>query len=38
MPKPLPDIDSLPHALYRAEQVRALDRAAIEGHGITGRE
>ena len=38
MPKPLPDIDSLPHALYRAEQVRALDRAAIEGHGIPGRE
>jgi len=30
--------ESLPDALYRAEQVRALDRAAIEGHGIAGYE
>jgi len=28
--------DQLPHALYRAAQVRALDRAAIETHGIPG--
>ncbi|MGQ0656616.1 MAG: NAD(P)H-hydrate dehydratase [Chromatiales bacterium] len=27
----------LPLSLYRAEGVRALDRAAIEGHGIPGR-
>ncbi|MCP3866838.1 MAG: NAD(P)H-hydrate dehydratase [Gammaproteobacteria bacterium] len=26
----------LPHALYRAEQVRNLDRAAIDGQGIPG--
>ena len=29
---------ALPYALYRAEQVRALDRAAIETHGIPGIE
>ena len=34
----MPDTDRLPHALYRAEQVRALDRAAIEDHGIPGAE
>ncbi|MCB1878042.1 MAG: NAD(P)H-hydrate dehydratase [Chromatiales bacterium] len=26
----------IPYALYRAEQVRALDKLAIEGHGIPG--
>lgn len=36
--RPMPDTDRLPHALYRAEQVRALDRAAIEVHGIPGIE
>jgi len=30
--------DRLPYALYRAEQVRELDRAAIENHGIPGAE
>jgi NAD(P)H-hydrate epimerase len=29
---------SLPTELYRAKEVRALDRAAIEGHGIAGYE
>jgi NAD(P)H-hydrate epimerase len=29
-------MESLPDALYRAEQVRALDHAAIEDHGIAG--
>ncbi|EXJ16471.1 NAD(P)H-hydrate dehydratase [Imhoffiella purpurea] len=33
----IPERDRLPHALYRAEQVRALDRVAIEVHGIPGR-
>ena len=28
----------LPYALYRAEQVRALDRCAIDRHGIPGTE
>jgi NAD(P)H-hydrate epimerase len=32
----MPDAPGLPHALYRAEQVRALDRTAIETHGIPG--
>ncbi len=32
----MPATDQLPHALYRAEQVRNLDRAAIEGQGIPG--
>ena len=32
----MPAADQLPHALYRAEQVRNLDRAAIEGQGIPG--
>ncbi|HYN78531.1 MAG TPA: NAD(P)H-hydrate dehydratase [Lamprocystis sp. (in: g-proteobacteria)] len=36
MDRPLPDRPGLPHALYRAAQVRALDRAAIETHGIPG--
>lgn len=34
----MPDSRVLPHALYRADQVRALDRAAIESHGIPGIE
>jgi len=36
MYRPLPDKGRLPHALYRAEQVRELDRCAIEDHGIPG--
>jgi NAD(P)H-hydrate epimerase len=31
-------IQPLPYALYRAEQVRALDRCAIERHGIPAAE
>ncbi len=38
MTRTLPDSPGLPHALYRAEQVRALDRAAIKAHGIPGIE
>ncbi len=34
----MPDTDQLPHALYRADQVRALDRAAIDDYGIPGVE
>ena len=34
----LPDSNQLPHALYRADQVRALDRAAIDDYGIPGVE
>lgn len=34
----MPDRDRLPHALYRAEQVRNLDRIAIEEVGIAGLE
>jgi NAD(P)H-hydrate epimerase len=34
----MPDVERLPHALYRAEQVRNLDRCAIEQHGIPGIE
>ena len=34
----MPDTDQLPHALYRAEQVRALDRTAIEDYKIPGAE
>lgn len=37
-PRPLPERDRLPHALYRAAQVRDLDRCAIETHGIPGIE
>lgn len=33
----MPDKGRLPHALYRAEQVRELDRIAIEDQGIAGR-
>ncbi len=36
MHQPMPSSKQLPHALYRAEQVRALDRAVIEDHGIPG--
>jgi len=32
----MPKTDELPRALYRAEQVRALDRVAIEKYGIAG--
>ncbi len=32
----LPNTEQLPHALYRAEQVRSLDRTAINDHGIAG--
>jgi hydroxyethylthiazole kinase-like uncharacterized protein yjeF len=38
MSRPLPQTDRLPHALYLAEQVRALDRCAIEEYGIPGAE
>ncbi|MBK1719402.1 NAD(P)H-hydrate dehydratase [Thiocystis violacea] len=38
MNRPMPDRGCLPHALYRAEQVRHLDRIAIEEHGIPGIE
>ncbi len=34
----MPDRDRLPHALYRAEQARNLDRIAIEEFGIAGSE
>lgn len=34
--RPLPRIAVLPYALYRAEQVRALDRAVIDEFGIPG--
>jgi NAD(P)H-hydrate epimerase len=34
----MPQTNRLPHALYRAEQVRALDRAAIQDQGIPGAE
>ncbi len=30
------DSDRLPHALYRAEQVRHLDRSVIQDYGIPG--
>ena len=36
--RPLPDGDRLPHALYRAEQVRRLDRLTIERFGVPGIE
>jgi hydroxyethylthiazole kinase-like uncharacterized protein yjeF len=38
MTRVLPDRGRLPHALYRAEQVREFDRCAIEDHGIPGTE
>jgi len=34
----MPENNRLPYALYRAEQVRALDRGAIDGFGIPGAE
>lgn len=34
----MPKSDQLPYALYRAEQVRALDATAINQFGIPGRE
>ncbi|WP_308417046.1 NAD(P)H-hydrate dehydratase [Thiolapillus brandeum] len=34
--RPLPDKDCLPAALYRAGQVREMDRLAIEDYGIPG--
>jgi NAD(P)H-hydrate epimerase len=34
----MPEIDRLPYALYRADQARELDRAAIEDQGIPGAE
>ncbi len=37
MMRPMPATDRLPHALYRADQVRELDRIAIEDHHIPGR-
>ena len=36
--RPMPHTEVLPRALYRAEQVRALDRCAITQHGIPGIE
>ncbi len=36
MPQPMPPSDRLPHALYRAAQVRELDRIAIQEYGIPG--
>ena len=38
MARLMPHTDRLPHALYRAEQVRELDRCAIEEHGISAAE
>jgi hydroxyethylthiazole kinase-like uncharacterized protein yjeF len=38
MTRPMPSTDRLPHALYRAAQVRELDRCAIEDHEIPGAE
>jgi ADP-dependent NAD(P)H-hydrate dehydratase / NAD(P)H-hydrate epimerase len=38
MQRPIPSSDRLPHALYRADQVRELDRSAIEDQGIPGAE
>ena len=38
MIRTMPDTLRLPHALYRAAQVRALDRTAIDIHGIPGIE
>ena len=35
--RPLPRIHRLPQALYRAEQVRELDRLAIDKYGIPGQ-
>jgi len=38
MPRLMPGSDRLPNALYRAEQIRELDRSAIEDYGIPGGE
>ncbi|NEX15421.1 MAG: bifunctional ADP-dependent NAD(P)H-hydrate dehydratase/NAD(P)H-hydrate epimerase [Halochromatium sp.] len=38
MTRALPETRQLPRALYRAEQVRALDRIAIEQQGIPAEE
>jgi NAD(P)H-hydrate epimerase len=38
MLRTMPRSDKLPYALYRAEQVRELDRCAIEDHGIPGAD
>ena len=38
MSRLIPEDHPLPHALYRAEQVRALDRTAIDQYGIPGFE
>lgn len=38
MPRLMPSSGLLPHALYRAAQVRELDRTAIEDFGIPGAE
>lgn len=38
MTRAMPESDRLPHALYRAEQVRNLDRTAIEECDIPGIE
>lgn len=38
MQRLLPSVDRLPTALYRAEQLRELDRTAIEDQGIPGVE
>ena len=34
--RPMPASDKLPYALYRADQVRELDRIAIQECGIPG--
>ncbi len=36
--RPMPTSDELPYALYRAEQVREMDRVAIQTYGIPGEE
>jgi hydroxyethylthiazole kinase-like uncharacterized protein yjeF len=38
MQRLIQETDRLPYALYRAEQVRELDRAAIQDQGIPGAE
>jgi NAD(P)H-hydrate epimerase len=38
MTRLMPSTERLPYALYRAGQVRELDRCAIEEHGIPGAE
>jgi len=36
--RPMPISDKLPYALYRAEQVREMDRIATQTYGISGEE